>query len=105
LAKSVVAEIVHENNFGLTAAPIIANITGTGAAPVQNFAYPACKNAYGGLVTPVKPAAAAAPGEVGMVATAGLLAPDGSAKTGITVSYIITVSGVNTTETIPVPLD
>ncbi len=107
LAKSVQAEIVHENNFGLTGAQIIANIVpgGGGTTPVTNFTYPSCKNAFGGAVSPVIAGAAAAAGTVGLAAGT-TKAPDGTDKTTIVVTFVTTSGGVaQAPQSIIVPLD
>jgi prepilin-type N-terminal cleavage/methylation domain-containing protein len=97
-AKSVIAEITHQNNFGVTGAAIITNITA-----LQKFLPPACKNPYGGSAPCVKGSTAGANGEVGMVFKAGgAVAPDGTTKDVITVSWMTKTDGLQSTD---VPLD
>lgn len=108
LAKSVVAEITHQNNFGLTGAAIVTAITAPTGTQPTTFKFPAAKNAYGGNADPVFARAAAANGEVGLVFVAGgATAPDGSARDLINVSYWVKnpPTGVTNPQVIPVPLD
>lgn len=97
-AKGVMAEINHQNSFGIPGPTIVSNIP---ALPM--FTPPACKNPYGGTSPCVKASPASAFGEVGMVYQAGAAtAPDGTSKDVITVSWMTKTDGLQSTD---VPLD
>ena len=58
-------------------------------AGLKNFTYPNCKNPYAPTTSPVKVVAAAANGEVGMVAVNALATAEaGVTVPGITVNYV-----------------
>ena len=88
-AAAVVAEAVAtaKTQTGATTTTVMAYVRG-----LQNFAYPACKNPYSPTLSPLAAGAAAANGEVGMVATTQN-DPNGTAINVISVSYQHTASG------------
>ena len=89
-----------------TAAAVVAEVTATAKTQTNattttvmayvralpNFAFPICKNAYNPTISPIAAAAAAANGEVGMVATTQN-DPNGTAINVIAVSYRHNASG------------
>ncbi len=88
-AQAVVSEVTAASKIqtGATAATAMAYVRG-----LQNFAYPACKNPYSPTLSPLAAGAAAANGEVGMVATTQN-DPNGTAINVIAVSYQHSASG------------
>ena len=88
-AQALVAEVTAtaKTQTGATTTTVMAYVRGLTA-----FTYPACKNAYNPTISPIAAGAAAANGEVGMVATTQN-DPNGTAINVIAVSYRHAASG------------